>query len=295
MASLIRLLIVVILVTLAAPGRASSPGVLAEDEVRFGITGVVVTDNLAFFDNWGRYLSQRIGRPVHFVRRRTYREIMEMLVGGEIAFAWICGYPFVQSRWRGSLDLLSVPVFEGQPTYRSYIIVGRDSRARRLEDLQGQVFAFSDPDSNSGYLVPRTLLRRRGVTPERFFRLTFFTYSHAETVEAVADGVADAGAVDSYVWEYLARQRPTLTRRTQVIYRSAFFGFPPIVARKGAPAALVAKMAAALHGMANTAEGRNLLAELALDRFGPARAELFDSIAVLARALAPTPMAKGVP
>ncbi|MBA1333584.1 ABC transporter substrate-binding protein, partial [Candidatus Endoriftia persephone str. Guaymas] len=44
----------------------------------------------------------------------------------------------------------------------------------------------------------------KGERPETFFRQTFFTFNHAETVQAVSEQVADGGAVDSYIWEYLA-------------------------------------------------------------------------------------------
>ena len=40
---------------------------------------------------------------------------------------------------------------------------------------KGDVHAFSDPDSNSGWLVTATALAGKGQTPERFFGQTIFT------------------------------------------------------------------------------------------------------------------------
>lgn len=253
--------------------------------VQFGLTAVVVRENLAFFEAWGNYLAARIGRPVTFVRRRSYREIMELLETGELDFAWICGYPFVRRREPEYLDLLAVPIFEGAPLYRSYVIVHRDSEVRALADLKDKVFAYSDPDSNSGYLVPRATLARMGLSPDGLFRITFFTYNHAETVEAVADQVADAGAVDSYVWEYLRRTNPGLTARTRIVHRSETFGFPPIVVRRGGDRAIDAAMLEALLTMAEAAEGRALLAQLALDGFAVHEPSLFEDIRQLAQRL----------
>ena len=263
--------------------------------VRFGLTAVVVREDLQLYDRWSAYLHKQVGRPVQFVQARSYREIMGLLEAGELDFAWICGYPFVQKRDPDFLELLAVPVFDGAPLYRSYIIVNRDSSIASLADLEGRVFAFSDPDSNSGYLVPQAMLAQMGHRPESFFRLSFFTYSHAETIEAVAEGLAEGGAVDSYVWEYLYRTRPDLTVRTRVILRSEMFGFPPLVARLGLDPELRDRMAAALTGMGEDVEGRQLLAKFALDRFGLFPESLYDPIRRMADSLRQVPLVEPPP
>lgn len=263
--------------------------------VRFGLTAVVVQENLQLYDRWAAYLGEQIGRPVQFVQARSYREIMGLLEAGGLDFAWICGYPFVQKRDPDYLELLAVPVFEGAPLYRSYIIAHRDSSIASLADLEGRVFAFSDPDSNSGYLVPQAMLAQRGHRPQSFFRLSFFTYSHAETIEAVAEGLAEGGAVDSYIWEHLRETRPDLTARTRVILRSEKFGFPPLVARLGLATELRDRMASALMGMKEDTEGRQLLAKFGLDSFGRFPESLFDSIRRTADSLRQVPLVEPPP
>lgn len=253
--------------------------------VRFGLTSVVVRENLDFFRRWAGYLEARLDRPVEFVQRRSYREVMQLLEGGEIDFSWICGYPYVMAREAGYLDLLAVPEYQGAPYYRSYIIVHRDSPFSGLRDLRGRVFAYSDPDSNSGYLVPREMLARQTGLPEAYFRQTFFTFDHGETIEAVAERVADGGAVDSYVWEYLKHVTPTLVERTRVVDSSRLFGFPPLVAQRNTAAPLVGRMKLALLGMDKDEDGKALLAALALDRFADHPDSLFDGIAETAQRL----------
>jgi len=265
-----------------ASAIASLPAAAQQDAVRIGLTAVVVRENLRFYDRWAEYLGARVGHPVVFVQRRAYRDIMDMLERGELDVAWICGYPFVQKRDPEFLGLLAVPIYRGAPLYRSYVIVHKDSPYRDIEDLEGRVFAYSDPDSNSGHLVPRSLFARAGLDPDRFFRLTFFTFSHAETVQAVTDRVADAGAVDSYVWEFLAERRPEVAQQTRIIRRSETFGFPPIVARLGLDPSLREGIEAALIGMSDDPEGRRLLEELALDGFAIYSPDLFQPIRLLA-------------
>ncbi len=265
------------LLTLIASGRvtlADPP----EQIVRFGLTAAVVRENLDLYQRWAAYLGNKIGRPVQFVQRRTYREAIELLETGEHDFSWICSFPYAKYRDAKFFDLLAVPVFGGEPLYRSYIIVNQFSGRKSLSELEGHVFAYSDPDSNSGYAVPRQMLSELGRNPDHFFRHTFFTYSHTETIEAVAERVADGAAVDSYVWEYLNHHEPQFTARTKVIQQSDKYGFPPLVYRIGLDEKLRARMHEALLGMENDPEGRSLLSELMLDRFINAPSSLYDNV-----------------
>lgn len=248
------------------------------EPIRFGLTAAVVRENLDLYERWASYLGRKVGRPVQFVQRRSYREAMELIEVGEADFSWICSFPYAKYRDSKLLGLLAVPVFEGQPLYRSYIIVPDSSPVRTFAELEGKVFAYSDPDSNSGYIVPRAILHEMGRNPDSFFRHTFFTYSHTETIEAVAEHVAEAAAVDSYVWEYLNRHQPALTARTRIIQRSRTYGFPPLIYRSGVDPALRRTMADALLTMDYDPEGRRLLDELMLDRFTTASPELYDGV-----------------
>jgi phosphonate transport system substrate-binding protein len=279
--AMIRTLALVAVLTISAEATRADHEPSA-NPIRFGLTAVVVRENIRFLDRWAQYLSEKMERPVKFVRRRSYREVMDLMEAGALEFAWICGFPFVQNREPEFLDLMAVPVFAGKPLYHSYIIVHKDSPHKSMSDLEGQVFAFSDPESNSGFLYPQFLLAQKGRTTENHFRQTFFTYNHAETIEAVGEQVADGGAVDSYIWDYLAANRPDITARTRVIKKSPTFGFPPLVSRRGIDPKVVEHMKSVLMGMATAQGGKPFLDGLMLDRFGEFQPDLFKSIRVMA-------------
>jgi phosphonate transport system substrate-binding protein len=177
------------------------------------------------------------------------------------------------------MRLLAVPTYQGEPLYRSYVIVpASDTTTRSIADLGGRIYAFSDPDSNSGWLVPNAQLHELGKTPAGFFRKTFFTWAHRRVVDAVASGVAQGGSVDGYVWDTLQLRHPELTARTRVAARSPLFGFPPLVTRKGLPDPEFQKLQDVLVAMASTDAGRPLLAQLNLDGFQRAPEGVFDGI-----------------
>lgn len=257
----------------AQPGGAAPP----QAAVRVGLTPVFLDEQIALVKLWRTYLEARLGRPVEFVRRASYREIVDLLQQKKLEFAWLCGYPYVVNR--GSLDLVVVPIYKGRPLYQSYLIVpSRDLATAGLADLKSRIFAYSDPNSNSGFLVVQDQLRELGEDQAFFFRKSFFTGAHRKVVEAVGAGLADGGAVDGYVYDALAQLQPALVARTRVVVRSRDYGFPPIVARKGVPRADYEAMQRALLAMNADGGGAAVLRELHLDGFGKAQPALFEDI-----------------
>lgn len=250
--------------------------------LRIGLTAVILADQTAFLSRWGRYLTNRVGVPVSFAPRESYQEILDMLFEGKLHAAWICGYPYVLHE--GRLRLLAVPLYQGQPTYQSYLIraVGADPAISAWEDLKGRVLAYSDPLSNSGWLVAQGQLRKAGLRSTDLKR-AFFAHGHRNVVEAVAARLADAGSVDGYVWETMRRQAMPAIERTEVVWKSPAYGFPPIVSPRGDEHQKIGALLAELLRMHDEEEGRTLLASLNLDGFAAGERKLFDGIRQLAR------------
>ena len=263
----------------AAGSTLLAPAVNAGSKtIRFGLTPVFLSNDLKLLDQLRTFLARRTGVEVVLVQRRTYEEITSLLVSGQLTAAWICGYPFVS--YREELALVAVPVWRGRPLYQSYLIVDAARRASSLDDLKGDVHAFSDPNSNSGYLVTRAALANRQRRPEEFFRHSFFTYGHRNVVRAVASGLAQSGSVDGYVWEVISELEPELAGRTRVLEKSELLGFPPVACPRrlqDTPETLALKRA--LLDMNSDPLGMEVLKELRLDGFTDAKPSVFDGIA----------------
>ncbi|MFN3785307.1 MAG: PhnD/SsuA/transferrin family substrate-binding protein [Thiothrix sp.] len=260
----------------------NSSGLRAQETtpINIGLTPVFLDDQITFLENWQKYLQQRLQRPIQFFQRGSYSEVLRLLQNARVDFAWLCGFPYWRNRdW---LKLVAVPVYKGQPLYQAYLIrhVGA-TNVDKLADLKDKVFAYSDPDSNSGFLYPQYRLRRAGLDTRRFFARTFFTWSHRKVVEAVAVQLAHGGAVDGYVWDVLAQSHPHLTAQTTIFDRSTSFGFPPVVAAQHVDATLFNEFQSVLLGMSDDPEGQKLLQIIMLDGFIQAKAELFTSIGVM--------------
>ena len=274
-------LVLASLAGVARPAAAPASGT----PIRFGLTPVFLTSDLELLGRLEAYLRRATGVPVALVTRRTYQEITALLVAGELDAAWICGFPFVAHR--EALQLVAVPLWRGRPLYQSYLIVDRDRAAANLEDLRGDIHAFSDPDSNSGFLQTRAALAEAGERPDTFFARTLFTYGHRNVIRAVSSGLAASGSVDGYVYEVVAELEPGLTEGTRVLSASEWLGFPPIAApRQPVDRGRLAALTAALLAMADDPDGRAVLAMLRLDGFASEPASLFDTIAAKAALVA---------
>jgi phosphonate transport system substrate-binding protein len=267
-----------LLAQLLAPGGHGQAGTAPPGELRVGVTPVLVEKHLDLNRQFVAYLGEKLGVPATLVQRGSYQEMSDLLEAGDLDVSFSCGLPYVIDHQRFGVELLAAPEVYDGPIYYSYVIVAADGPFQSFEALRGMRYAFSDPLSNSGWLVPAHQLARRGTTPEAFFGRTIFTYSHSESIEAVAVKFVDGASVDSYVYDYLAMARPSLVARTRVVERSGAHPIPPLVVRAGLPVALKARLRAALLEMDRDDRGRVILAGLRFKRFLPVSDAAFDGI-----------------
>jgi len=84
---------------------------------------------------------------------------------------------------------------EGQlePFYKGQFIANVDSGINSFADLKGKTFCFVDPNSTSGYIVPRIILAANGINPDTDFAATQNAGSHPNVAVAVYKGDCDAG------------------------------------------------------------------------------------------------------
>jgi phosphonate transport system substrate-binding protein len=231
------------------------------------------------------YLGRHSGHSIQLIQRKTYDEVNALFPQGEVDLAFICTGPYAASRDKYGFEALATPQVRGQPFYQSYLIVSKDSPHQKLEDLKGRVFAFTDPDSNTGAMVPRFWLAEAGETPESFFSRTIFTYSHDNSIMAVAKGMVDAAAVDGHQWEYFERFNPAYTSKTRVIRKSQLFGGPPLVASGRLKDDVRSKIRELMLSMHTDPEGKRILDNLLIDRFVAPREEWYQSAGAMIAAL----------
>ncbi|WP_277057298.1 phosphate/phosphite/phosphonate ABC transporter substrate-binding protein [Trichlorobacter lovleyi] len=266
---------------------ATTPASKPAKPLRIGMGGIITPkEGYRYYQQLQGYLAQQLGQPVQLVDRANYEELNRLLQSGGIDAAFVCAGPYVEGKQQFDMQLIAMPLVNGKSVYHAYIIVHKDSPIQSLSQLKGKSFAFTDPKSNSGTLVPTYMLAQMKTTPERFFSRRIFTYGHDNSIKAVAERHVDGASVDSLIWDYTARKYPHLTANTRVIATSEPYGIPPVVVRPGIDPALKQRLQQALLTVHQNPEGKAILDGMLIDRFVPGDDRNYDSIRTMNRWLA---------
>jgi phosphonate transport system substrate-binding protein len=124
----------------------------------------------------------------------------------------------------------------GSLGYRSCLIVHADSDVFGPEDMAGKTFAFNDPNSTSGYLVPSTFfMTEMGVDPKKYFSKVTFSGSHEASILAVAARKVEIASTNLPDLQQLTRENKVPRGALRVIWVSKIIPNDPIVVRKDLP------------------------------------------------------------
>ncbi len=247
--------------------------------LRAAIAGVLSpTKSLEYYEELLTHLGQKLDRKVALFLRPTYAEINDLISSQRIDVAFVCSLAYVQGNQDFGMELLVVPQINGQTVYYSYLIVPEDSSTATLEDLKGAVFAFTDPLSNSGHLAPSYQLSLLNEIPASFFGRYVFTYSHDNSITAVASKLVDAAAVDSLIYDQMTINDMEQASGTKIIARWGPYGIPPVVVHPTLDPELKQQLRYFFLNLHNSSEGNKILNSLGIDKFVVVPDNTYDSV-----------------
>jgi phosphonate transport system substrate-binding protein len=248
-------------------------------KVRIAVGGMITPkEGVVYYRDLLRYLEEKIGEKIEYVDRESYAEINEMLRTGKLEAAFVCSGPYVDGKEQFGLELLVAPQAYGATVYYSNILVAKESAIHSFAELRGKRFAFTDPLSNTGKLVPTYMLSTMNETPEKFFKQVIFTKSHDKAIKAVAQGVVDGAAVDSLIWEYLQATNPEFTAKTRILQQSQPYAIPPVAVPHDLAPGLKAKLREAFLNAHLDPQGQQILLKMKIDKFVVIDDQAYDSV-----------------
>jgi phosphonate transport system substrate-binding protein len=164
---------------------------------------------------------------------------------------------------------------KGVAEYWSEIVVLNDAPIQSLNDLRGRVIAFDDPDSTSGHLLPRAMLREQGLGVEILKRPTdpldptkvggVFTLSDKASIMMLFDGRVAAIATDPQYMARIESERPGAVRS---IGRSVTVPRHVVMRAAAMPEPKAQRVAEVFMAMGQSEEGRKVLSTFGkTDRF----------------------------
>jgi len=140
-------------------------------------------------------LTKKTGIPVKAIISSNYDVLVTAMRTGDVQFAWLPPFAYVQAEDEGVAHVLLKAVRRGNPWYYGSIIVRADSPYRSIKDLRGKTIAWGDVKSFSGHIYPKSEVIKMGFNPETFFGRQRYLMNHPSVVVAVFNNQVDAGAV----------------------------------------------------------------------------------------------------
>ncbi|WP_128515494.1 phosphonate ABC transporter substrate-binding protein [Tabrizicola thermarum] len=137
-----------------------------------------------------------LGVPVKLFTPADYDGVIQGLLGGTLDFAWLgpSAYAKVYLTNPEAVDVvLTKQNVDGSTGYYSIGFAKVDSGINSMDDAKGKVFAFADPNSASGYLIPAAELTEKYGKLEDYFGQVKMSGGHEQTIVGVANGDFDAG------------------------------------------------------------------------------------------------------
>jgi phosphonate transport system substrate-binding protein len=191
-----------LLTAIVATTALVSPALAQEtiDEFRIGILGGENAQDRMSSNECYRVLAEDLlGVPVKLFTPADYDGVIQGLLGGSIDMAWLGASAYAKAYLTDPEAVEPIMVKTNMDKSYGYYSIGfarADSGITSLEDMQDKVFAFGDPNSTSGYLIPSIEIPQEvGASMESgdYFGEVKFVGGHEQTIVAVANGDVDAG------------------------------------------------------------------------------------------------------
>jgi len=249
-----RVVVLALLSVLALAPLARGADPSWPSEITFGLLSTEAAQEVV--RRWSPVLGvmeKDLGIKVKYVTATDYRGTIEALKFKKAEVADLGPKSYIEASNNNYANVEPVAqllLSNGSPGYRSCLIVHADSDIFSPEDIGGRTFAFNDPNSTSGYLVPSAFfMTELNVDPKKHFSKVTFSGSHEASILAVANKKVDVASTNLPDLQQLTREGKVPRGSLRVIWVSRLIPADPIVVRKDLPASLKAAIQESLVSM----------------------------------------------
>lgn len=194
------------------------------------------------------YLSKTLAVPVKPFIGADYAAVILAMQNKKLDMGYFGPKSYIEAADRaGAVALVKDNAISGGLGYQSIIISKAGGPIKSVADAKGKDFAFVDPNSTSGYLVPLShFLLEMKVKPEEYFKRTVFAGSHENVVLGVLNGTIPVGATNNLDLNRAVEKGAAKLSDFNVLWTSKVIPSGPIAVRKDLPASFQAALKDAL-------------------------------------------------
>jgi phosphonate transport system substrate-binding protein len=248
--------------------------------ITLGLVSAVNQKEIAeHFREFAQYVARKLYAPSdaegRVVVAPTLSELAKLLAQNNVDFFMESPYPtYVVNHVHGAAKLLLRRWKGGKAEYRSLIAAHKDSNMSRLQDLRGKIIVFEDPESTSGYFLPKFFLQRNGLklsqVPAENAKVPttevgyIFGQTQDRLIELVLSNQVAAGALSDDDYAALDTQRKTnlnILAQTELLPRHL------VSVRKDLAWELIERLGRILLSMNADEEGRKILRSIDTTQF----------------------------
>ncbi len=154
-----------------------------------------------------------------------YTAVVRAFEIGDIHLAWMGGLTGVQARARvpGAMAIAQRDI---DAHFHSLFIANRSAKIAQFDNisgltaLAGHTFTFGSDTSTSGRLMPQYFMAKAGLKESALKGTPAFSGSHDATIEAVATGSFEVGAVNEQVWDATVKAGKVDVSQAVVLWRT---------------------------------------------------------------------------
>lgn len=221
-------------------------------------------------DKLQHFLEEQTGYAFSIVVPASYIAVVEAFGSGKADIAAINTFGYILAHQKyGAQAALKIVRRDGETSYKGQFIAHVDSGIDSISDLQGRRFAYTDPTSTSGYILPRAILEQRNIHPAE----EVFAVKHDNVVTMIYQKQVDAGATyysppDRTTGEILdararvVKQFPDVYDKVKIIGFTQSIPNDPIIFRGDFPSDMKKRIVDALLSFQSTSEGKKALYDI---------------------------------
>ena len=247
---------------------AVKPIAAKNNKFRFAIASMVSAEETwVTYKKLIDYVASHIGNEASMILRPSYSDVRILLEEEKVDIAFVCTGTYITCSRAATVELIAAPEFKNDLKYRCLFVVNKNSAINSVTDLQGKSFAFTDPESNTGCIVPSWVIKKQGEDPKAYFSKIIYTGSHDRSLHAVAKELVDGAGVDSLVYYSFIETHPEMKEFLRVIWESEPFGAPPVVVPTGLAESMKEQLREIFLAMSQNVKGREILDGIGIERF----------------------------
>ncbi|MDY6792756.1 MAG: phosphonate ABC transporter substrate-binding protein [Thermodesulfobacteriota bacterium] len=205
-------------------------------------------DIIARFKPLINHLESVLGIEVEGKSASDYAGIITAMTHKHIEFAYFGPKSYTDAANKANAQAVALEMGEsGQKGYYGVIISKKGSGIKTLEQAKGHGFAFNDPNSTSGYLVPMVLFKRDlKVDPKKYFKHVKWSGSHGASILGVKNGTIEVASTNDIDLRRMAEKGQVSNDDFNILWTSDLIPGSPMCVRGDLPESLKAAYAGAL-------------------------------------------------